>query len=159
MNSVRRFILYFCLTFITIQITQATSVWQRLANALSAPFRLGPSITTAALPIGKTSTPYSTSLAASGGKQPYSWSASGLPAGFMLTGPVLSGSTAVITNASVAVTVRDRNGRSASKTFPLAICAPIQILAQTLPAATVGVPYSAQLQAQGGVGPGGTCLP
>ncbi|PYX83119.1 MAG: peptidase S8, partial [Acidobacteria bacterium] len=42
------------------------------------------SVTTASLPAGTQGSSYSTGLAASGGITPYSWSATGLPAGLSL---------------------------------------------------------------------------
>ncbi|MFM8237310.1 MAG: putative Ig domain-containing protein [Actinomycetota bacterium] len=112
-------------------------------------------ISTASLPQGTTGTAYSTTLAASGGKGPYSWSAVGLPAGLSLsaTGTITGTPTATAT-ASVTFSVVDSGTptRSASRTLTLVVAAPLAITTSTLPNATLGLAYSTTLAATGGSG-------
>ena len=90
------------------------------AEARSAALR----IVTASLPSGQANVAYSASLSASGGRSPYRWSATGLPAGIAVSGPSLAGTPTVAGSFSVALTVRDKTGRTASSTLPLVIAAP-----------------------------------
>lgn len=56
---------------------------------------------------------------ASGGSTPYSWSATGLPAGLSLASDtgVISGKPTTAGTAKVAVTVKDANGKTGSTSF------------------------------------------
>jgi len=66
-------------------------------------------ITTQTLPAGAAKQPYSVSLAATGGTQPLTWSATGLPAGLTLEpkAGAVTGTPATSGNAQVVVTVTD----------------------------------------------------
>jgi large repetitive protein len=81
----------------------------------------------ASLPAGTVNTAYTaTTTTAAGGSSPYTWSATGQPAGLsMSTGGVLSGTPAAGTNTnspySVTVTVTDSHSVMASKTYSLTI--------------------------------------
>src|SRR5207302_1042458 len=119
------------------------------------------SVTTASLPAGTQGSSYSTGLAASGGIAPYSWSATGLPAGLSLnsgTGQI-SGTPSTAGNYTVTASVRDSENSpaSASKTFSLTITSTpppaVSVITASLPAGTQGSSYSALLQATGGVAP------
>ena len=122
--------------------------WDWFANFFTSPLQ----ITTTALPIGKTSVLYSASLTATGGKQPYRWTASGLPTGLTLSGATISGTSSLIVNGvPITVTLRDKTNNTVQGTFPLAICAPLTIVTASLPPGQVGVAYSAQIQSSGGV--------
>ncbi len=65
-------------------------------------------VTTAALPAGVVGQPYSVQLAAEGGAAPYSWGATGLPAGLSCSASgLISGTPTAGGSASVVVTVND----------------------------------------------------
>jgi hypothetical protein len=83
-------------------------------------------VTTSSLPGGTVGHTYpSTTLTASGGTTPYSWTATGLPAGLAVTSNgVLAGTPATAGPATVIVTVTDSNGTSASATLSLTIGQP-----------------------------------
>ena len=82
-------------------------------------------ITTASLPNGTVGVAYSASLAASGGVTPYQWSATGLPAGLTLSsGGALAGTPTGAGTPSIAVTVKDSAGTTASRTFQVTIALP-----------------------------------
>src|SRR5437660_2466186 len=118
-------------------------------------------ITTTSLSAGTAGSSYSTVLQATGGATPYSWSATGLPAGLALnsgTGQI-SGTPSTAGNYTVAASVRDSQSSplTASKAFTLSITAstpsPVSILTTSLPTATSGSSYNTMLQASGGVSP------
>jgi large repetitive protein len=117
-----------------------------------------PAISTIALPGGTVGAAYATALAATGGKTPYTWTASGLAAGLSLnssTGQITGTPTAAGT-FSVSVQVRDANAATATKTLALSISAaavPPAISTASLPGGTVGAAYSAALAATGGKTP------
>ena len=119
-------------------------------------------ITTApTLPNATVGVPYSQTLAASGGAQPYAWAISKgtLPAALTLNS---TSTTATITGTPAAtatgpdtftVTVTDTNNNTASQTFTLTVVIPPVINTTTLPNGTTGVAYSQALSASGGTTP------
>jgi large repetitive protein len=112
-------------------------------------------VTTASLPNGQVGVAYSAQLAATGGTPPYTWAASGLPAGITATiAGVLSGTPTASGSFNIAATVTDSAGAQASKTFPITIApASLTITTASLPNGQVGVAYNAQLAATGGTPP------
>lgn len=69
---------------------------------------------------------YSVTFGASSGTQPYTWTATGLPAGLtMSTGGVLSGAPTVAGVFAVTVTVKDSGGYTSSVVFSLTVLAPL----------------------------------
>src|SRR6202012_3167431 len=109
---------------------------------------------------GGTSTkPYSTTLSATGGTAPYTWSVSGLPAGLSLGGNgVISGTPTATGTFSVTATVTDSQNpaKTASATIPLSVTAaiaPLTITSTAFAGGTSNQPYSATLSATGGTAP------
>lgn len=113
-------------------------------------------ITTAELTVGFLGSQYSFQLTAEGGTAPREWSASGLPDGLELdseTG-VIGGSSAIDGEFTVAVTVKDAAGETASSSFQLIIrTTPVFITTSALAAGQAGMVYQERLSAQGGVPP------
>ena len=112
-------------------------------------------ITTATLPSGTVGTSYTaTTLAATGGTPPYTWSASGLPSSLSISSAgVISGTPAVAGSFSVTLKVTDSAQATATQTFTITVTAALTITtATTLPNGTVGTPYSQTLTAAGGSG-------
>ncbi len=118
-------------------------------------------ISTSSLPNGQTGTAYSTTLTATGGVLPYTWS---LTSGFLPAGLTLNASTGAITgtpSASVASTpltfkVVDSSSPALTQTatFTLTVSpAPLVISTSSLPNGQTGVAYTATLVATGGVSP------
>ena len=109
-----------------------------------------------ALPGAFADEPYSASVNASGGVQPYSYAASGAPGGIGVSQyGVISGTTTLTGNFSIAITVTDSQGTLASATFTLAVAAPppVSVPGGTLTSTIVGTPISAVLSATGGAPP------
>ncbi|MFB3828392.1 MAG: beta strand repeat-containing protein [Bryobacteraceae bacterium] len=110
-------------------------------------------ITTGSLPSGTVNVPYSAALSASGGVPPYRWSGGG--GGLSVDGGgSISGTPAQPGTITLTAQVTDSQGANASKSFEITIAGPLlTITTSSLPAATVGVPYSAGFTAAGGTPP------
>jgi hypothetical protein len=119
------------------------------------------SITTSSLPGGAFNTAYGpATINATGGFAPYSFGATGLPAGLTLSSAgSLSGTPTAAGNFSVTVTVTDSQtptAATANATLPLTITAtPLALTpgAGSLPNATQSAAYTTSLTPSGGVGP------
>nr|WP_311719288.1 putative Ig domain-containing protein [Edaphobacter lichenicola] len=150
----------------TFSITVTVTDSQSPAKTASATIPLA--VTAAIAPLSITSTafagatstqPYSTTLSATGGTAPYTWSVTGLPAGLSLgSNGVIAGTPTATGNFSISVTVTDSQSpaKTASATIPLAVTAPIAPLSITSTAfagATSNQPYSTTLSATGGTAP------
>jgi hypothetical protein len=114
-------------------------------------------ISTTGLTSGTAGVPYSAAVAASGGTQPYTFSATGLPAGLSIspTGQI-AGTPGTAGTSTVTVTVNDAGvpPQQASAQFSLVInSTPLTITTSSLATGTVQTPYSATLSAQGGTLP------
>ena len=137
------------------------------AQSSSMPYSvtIGPqlplSITTTSLPNGALGTAYGpVSINATGGFAPYSFGATGLPAGMNLSsGGSLSGTPTAAGSFSASITVTDSETPTAgtfNTTLPLTITAPPLALspgAGSLPNATQNAAYTTSLTPSGGVGP------
>src|SRR6185437_6039738 len=122
-------------------------------------------ITTTSLPNGTVGTPYSATLTASGGNQPYSWSfASGrMPAGLSLNSSgVISGTPTAAGTFSLGLTLKDKSRPPQQKFIALTLIisnavattpppTPLTVSTSSLAAATFGTPYSQSLAAAGGL--------
>lgn len=115
------------------------------------------SITTTSLPAGMAGSPYSQTLAATGGTPPYTWLLAGgaLPAGISLnsTGQ-LSGTPTNPGSSGFTVQVTDSRGARALANLGIPVAAPpLNITNPPPPPATVGSPYSAAFTGTGGIPP------
>lgn len=75
------------------------------------------------LPAGTQGVAYSATLSASGGVAPFTYSASGLPAGLSLSGSKVAGTPSASGSFQVALTATDSKGSTASSTVTLSISA------------------------------------
>jgi hypothetical protein len=115
-------------------------------------------LTPAMLASASAGSPYSQTLAATGGTPPYAWSlASGaLPAGLTLdpgTG-IIGGTPTQVGSFNLSVRVTDANANPAAAALTLTVASGLTIAtAPVLPTATAGAPYSLTLQPAGGAAP------
>jgi prepilin-type N-terminal cleavage/methylation domain-containing protein len=96
---------------------------------------------------------YSRTFTVTGGTAPYTWTATGLPAGLSLAAAtgVVSGTPTTVGSGTVTLTVTDRFGQTASQAFTWTVPA-LTYAGFTPPATTHGVAISAvTLTASGGV--------
>jgi hypothetical protein len=147
---------------LTFTVTDSGSPAQTKTANLSITIAAAPTpatITTTSLPPGKVGTAYSVTLAATGGKQPFTWmiTSGTLPAGLALdaTTGVISGTpTAVASNVALTIVVKDANNTTSSGvTLGLTVAASFSIATTTLPNGQISSPYSATLTPSGGVAP------
>jgi uncharacterized repeat protein (TIGR01451 family) len=90
------------------------------------------------------------------GTRPYTFAVTegALPSGVTLSsGGSLAGTPTDAGNFSFTVTATDPNGCTARQAYVLAVCTALTIAPETLPAATVGAPFTATVVASGGTAP------
>ena len=123
---------------------------ERRAAIASAPV----SIVTSELPVARAGESYRAPLAVKGGAAPYTWEAV-LPAGLELDAAgTLTGRPERTGSFPFTLKLADRDGRTAERVFVLHVKpAPLRVVTQALPNATIGVPYEAELRVEGGVAP------
>jgi len=112
-------------------------------------------ITTTSLPAGVMNTAYTAPVVAAGGAMPYTWSASGLPAGLTInasTGAISGSPTGPTGTSTAAVTVKDSSSPQHTATASLSITLVTQpaITTTSLPAGVLNTPYTATVAATGG---------
>jgi hypothetical protein len=106
-------------------------------------------------PVTEVNLPYSLNLSATGGRGPYTWSATGLPTGLSIdpaTGAI-SGTATAPANGPVTITVKDSLGLTATATVGLRVESRLAVLKTPLRAGKVRSRYSVRLSTTGGVGP------
>ncbi|MFN8391775.1 MAG: putative Ig domain-containing protein [Bdellovibrionota bacterium] len=111
---------------------------------------------TAQLETGQLGAEYVFQLEADGGKQPYAWSALGLPDDLELDGAtgLVAGTPQEEGEFPLEIRLTDADGKSVSSNLPLLIRAtPVFIISHDIEEGTVSQPYQARFQAQGGVPP------
>ena len=113
-------------------------------------------ITTTTLVDGYVGASYSQSLAATGGRTPYTWAkASGnLPVGLSLksTG-VISGTPTAASSSTFVVKVKDARKKTATKSLSITVKPSLKVRTTNLPSGSVGSAYSQSLAATGGKTP------
>ncbi len=113
-------------------------------------------VTTAAIPSGLSGLNYSTLLSATGGVGPYTWSATGLPAGLTLSSAgILSGTAPPTGSYPFVFTVYDTQTSIATKNLGLLVStgSPLSFTTQLLNSCIVGQFCSNQISATGGAPP------
>src|ERR1019366_1873988 len=121
-------------------------------------------ITTSRLPGGQMGSPYSATLAATGGTTPYTWllTSGTLPAGLSLnasTGAITGTPTATASATALTFLLTDSSSPAQTQSVSLALTiaasgpAPLNITTTSLPNGQVGSLYSATLAATGGTTP------
>ncbi|WP_353069585.1 putative Ig domain-containing protein [Tunturibacter empetritectus] len=140
---------------VTVTDSQSPAKTASATISLAVTAAIAPLSITSTTFAGATSTqPYTTTLSATGGTAPYTWSVTGLPAGLALgSNGVIAGTPTATGNFSISVTVTDSQSpaKTASATISLAVTAtPLTITTSTLPSGTESTAYSSTLQASGG---------
>lgn len=131
----------------TLQVQDSGSPAQTATVKLSIAIKAALSITTTALPNGIVGTAYSFKVTASGGFPPYTFSASGLPAGLVMNpdGTIKGTPTTSTANpASVWIQVNDTNtspGPTVFTSLNLTIYGKLTIPAMSLPEGITGQAY------------------
>jgi hypothetical protein len=111
--------------------------------------------------VGEVGRPFVGVASATGGVGPYTWTATGLPAGVRLANGstptsvvALVGTPTTATSGTAQITVRDSAGSApVSFSVPWSVAPSLTITAGTFPVAGVGVPYSQSFTLTGGVDP------
>ncbi len=120
------------------------------ANATASLFVLG--IATTSLPAGSTTAPYSATISVLGGIPPFTYTATGVPAGITFSNGTFGGQAKSAGTSSVTVQVTDSKGLSVSSTYSLTITGPgpLTVTTTSLPNGAVGQFYSQVVAASGG---------
>ena len=139
----------------TVTATDSNKITGQAAYTLTVS---GPvTITTTSLPDGTIGTPYSQTLAATGGTTPYTWAVTTgtLPAGLTLAAStgVISGTPTGAATSSFTVTVTDAGKVAAKQALSIATATALTVTPTTLPAATVGTAFTQKFTAAGGKAP------
>src|SRR2546425_294912 len=140
----------------TFTIQAADSVVQKASQAFTVAIVLALSITTTSLPSGTVGVAYSTTLSATGGSPPYTWSLTtgSLPPGLALsTSGTVSGMPTAVGSYTFTIQAADSVGQKASQAFTVSIVLALSITTTSLPNGAVGVAYSTTLSATGGTPP------
>jgi hypothetical protein len=148
----------------TVKVTDSASNTQT-AN-LSVTITTAPTVTTASLPNGTTGTAYSTTLVASGGTAPYTWSVTSGATGSnslatlnlsVSAAGVITGTPTVAGTATFTVQVKDAANNTGTASLTITVYAPLALPAtnpSTLPSATANQSYTGTITATGGSGSG-----
>jgi hypothetical protein len=134
---------------------RATDSGGRSATAdLSIPVVQTLAVHTGALPDAEVGEAYVAQLQAVGGSGTLTWSLTGEAAAWLTVSSAgeLSGKPAAAGASSVTLAVADESGQQAARQLPIVVRAPLAIAAMSLPSATEGRAYAAQLVATGGDG-------
>ena len=118
------------------------------------------SITTTSLAVATQNVAYQQGITATGGTQPYTWSASGLPSGMLMNSSsgALYSTPTVSGTFSITVTVTDNSSpqKTASQGYSLTVnpaTSPLSITTTSLAVATQNVAYQQGIAATGGTQP------
>lgn len=138
-------------TNFTVQVTDSAPTPVSATQSLSITIASRLIITTALLPNGLVNLAYATTLQASSGMKPYSWSITtgSLPAGLSLdasTG-VISGTPTTSEKSSFTVQVADASTQSATRQLSITIEPALTITTPSLSDGTLSVAYSATVEA------------
>jgi hypothetical protein len=157
-------------SIVVITVTDSTNPTHLTATSgnLSLVIGSAPVITTSSLPNGFVGAPYNFGpISATGGTTPYTFTATGLPAGLSISAAgVISGTPTATATGTVTITLTDStapNHSTATTSLPLSIGTGLGITTSSLPVGLVGVAYTPfQMGATGGTSPytfTGTGLP
>ena len=139
----------------TVQVKDAAAI--TATRSFSIVVNVAPlSITTTSLPAGTTGRAYSQTLAATGGKAPYTWSITtgSLPAGLTIsTDGVIGGTPTTTTTSSFTVQVKAADATTATRSLSITTILPTLTIYSTLHNGYVNVSYYQGLEAIDGTYP------
>lgn len=138
----------------TVQVTD--SLRHQASAQLSITVAPALSISTTTLPGGTVGTPYSQSLAATGGTPPYTWAVltGALPGGLTLTATgAITGTPTATGTFPFTIGVTDSASGTANQQLTLIVGGGLALTTTELPGGKVGTPYSQALTATGGTPP------
>jgi len=144
---------------IAVQVTDSAVPNQSATQHLSLVVAKPLVISTLTLPDGVTSTPYSQTLSASGGTEPYSWvvTAGSLPAGLTLgsTTGLIGGTPREDGSSTFTVRATDsgKPDLTAAQAFTVEVVTGFASTTSSLPQSAIGVHYTTRLTAAGGSAP------
>ena len=143
-------------SIVTFTATDATGLAAAFDRSIAV--NPAPSITSpASLPSGQVGAAYATTtVTASGGTTPYTFSATGLPAGLSISAAgLISGSPTTAGSSAITVRVTDALGAVATRSYQVSVMAGVAIASPaSLPNGTVGTAYtSTAVTASGGTAP------
>jgi uncharacterized protein (TIGR03437 family) len=122
--------------------------------AINSSSSSGPTITTTALTPGGTGQNYLQNIFATGGSPPYTYTATGLPDGLMISsGGAITGVPTTNGTFSVVIFATDSKGGQGSQSYQLTILSSLTIVTTTLTTGSVGHSYFQAIQAVGGTPP------
>jgi hypothetical protein len=102
--------------------------------------------------VAEVGVPFSSSLVGTGGQAPYTWSATGLPAGLAVSSTgAITGVPARAGSYAVGLHLVDANGSDANVQLKLVVRAKLAIAAKALRTGTVGRAYKLKVAVRGGV--------
>ncbi|MEA2000619.1 MAG: putative Ig domain-containing protein [Actinomycetota bacterium] len=140
------------LFLIAVELNDA--VGKSATSSLTITVGLPLGIVTDSLPSGTEGAAFSFAMHASGGEPPYTWKASGLPAGLTQNPDgTLSGTPTVAGEFLATVTVTDAGSRTDTISLPLQIYEQLRIAILSFAGGTVGENYEDTLTATGGEPP------
>jgi hypothetical protein len=141
-----------------IMVTDSTNFVHATASAtLSITIGTTLAITLPSLPNGEVNVPYTATVSATGGTTPYTFTATGLPAGLSISAVgVITGTPTMAGPNTVVITVTDSSSpkqTSSTGNITVTILAAPSITTTTLPGGIVGAAYNATVAATGGTSP------
>jgi hypothetical protein len=106
-------------------------------------------------PAAEVGRPFTVGFAAAGGNESYTWEQSALPAGlaFDQARRAITGVPTAAGTFAVKLTVKDAEGRAASKDLSIVVAPKLAIATKKLRAGKVGKRYAVTFKLRGGVGP------
>lgn len=134
-----------------VSVTAHDGAGRTATRALSLVVRTPLSVATGVLPAATRGRPYAVQLAGAGGLAPYTWSATGLPAGLSLS-PAgrLSGTPASAGSFAPVLHVTDAAGTPAARRLALRVNLPPVVATTALPSGHRGSGYSTRVAATAG---------
>jgi RHS repeat-associated protein len=134
----------------------ATDTLARTAKAsINWVTAVAPAVTNPGTQTGTIGTAYSKTMTASGGSAPFTWTASGLPAGLSInsTSGTVSGTPTTAGGATVTVTATDATGRTGTTTVTWTVAAALTITDPGTVRVTAATTADVTLSAAGGTAP------